>query len=316
MVMRMLGVGTLVVGLIGLGAWGLRMSAVFSPKGIGRQTVPAGREPAGADVTASGVDARTGLVPPTAKVVADLAVAKAGDLRAVDLGAGIKLELRAIPEGKFTMGSPLDGPQHEVKLTGLFWLGRTEVTQGQWQSVMGTNPSNFRGKDLPVENVSYNDAALFCRKLDAKTLLPTGWRFKLPSEAQWEYACRAGTTAEDAGDVNPSAWYSANSGSKTHGVGTKNANAWGLHDMRGNVWEWCADWYGAYPSEAQTNPSGPDEGAYRVYRGGAWGDPSMRCRSTNRDKRAPDDIQGSIGFRVAVVPTTAAFGRKAVPPGR
>jgi formylglycine-generating enzyme required for sulfatase activity len=163
-----------------------------------------------------------------------------------DLG----LTLMPIPTGTFTMGS-IDGdvderPVTRVTISAGFWMGKTEVTQGQWRSIMGNNPSAFKGDDQrPVECVSYADAQAFCRKLTererAAGRLPDGYVYALPTEAQWEYSCRAGTTGQYAGDLDMIAWYRANSGGQTHPVAQKQANAWGLHDMQGNVWEWCAD---------------------------------------------------------------------------
>jgi len=211
-----------------------------------------------------------------------LAGAHAGDLRAADLGGGVKLLLCGIPAGTFTMGgSGSDEKKHEVTLTKPFWLGRTEVTQGQWEAVMGNNPSHFKGKDLPVEQVSWDDAQEFCKKLNEKSLLPAGWQWALPTEAQWEYACRAGTTGDYADSLDDMAWYSANIDSKTHAVATKKANAWGLHDMHGNVWEWCADRYGAYPTGAVTDPTGSNSGSIRVARGGSWNCVGAGCRSAS-----------------------------------
>ncbi len=167
---------------------------------------------------------------------------------------------------------------------------------------MGSTPSNFKGKDLPVETVSWNDASDFCKKLNAKGLLPAGWRWALPTEAQWEYACRAGTTGEDAGSLADMAWDGDNSGSKTHPVGTKQATAWGLCDMHGNVWEWCADWYGDDPKGAATDPTGSNSGSSRVYRGGSWSSDGTSCRSADCGGYAPDGRLFNFGFRVAAVP--------------
>jgi len=201
----------------------------------------------------------------------ELAAAKVGDSRAEGLGGGVKLVLCGIPAGKFTMGFSYPKTPHEVTLTKAFWLGRTEVTQAQWEAVMGGNPSAFKGKDLPVENVSWYEAMKFCGNLNAKGLLPAGWKWALPTEAQWEYACRAGTTGDWVSDCGKVAWYADNSGSKTHPVATKKANAWGLHDMHGNVGEWCADWYCRdYPMGAVTDPQGIDLGKVRVFHGGSW----------------------------------------------
>ena len=172
----------------------------------------------------------------------------------------------------------------EVTLTKAFLLGRTEVTQGQWELVMGNNPSHSKGKNLPVDSVTWNDAQEFCGKLNAKSLLPAGWRFALPSEAQWECACRAETTGDYAGSL------------------AYVAKAWGLCDKLGNVWEWCADWYDNYPSRPLTNPAGPNRGSHRVIRGGSWDYVRSVCHSAARSKSVPDIQLQVIGFRVAAVP--------------
>ena len=224
--------------------------------------------------------------------------------RKVDLGGGVRLELCGIPAGKFTMGgSGSDEPPHEVTLTKPFWLGRTQVTQAQWEAVMGNNPSRFKGKDLPVEQVSWDDAFEFSKKLNAKGLLPAWWRWALPSEAQWEYACRAGTPWDYAGSLDEMAWHASNSGGVTHPVATKKPNAWGLHNMHSNVSEWCADWYWDYPKDAVSDPTGPDTGSYRVFRGGSWGGSGTYCRSADRFRRPPNSRDNLVGFRVAAVPS-------------
>ncbi|MGB2613139.1 MAG: formylglycine-generating enzyme family protein [Phycisphaerae bacterium] len=217
-----------------------------------------------------------------------------------DLGGGVTMKLALIPAGKFMMGEGED--QHEVTISKPFYMGVTEVTQAQYEAVMGTNPSNFQGATNPVEEVSWNDATEFCKKLSEKTRQAV----RLPTEAEWEYACRAGTkTAFSFGDADTGlgdyAWYGGNSGNTTHPVGQKKPNAWGLYDMHGNVWEWCADWYGDYPKGAATDPQGPASGASRVLRGGSWNCNPSDCRSANRvshlflDSRSSDD-----GFRVVV----------------
>lgn len=229
--------------------------------------------------------------------------AKAGERREADLGGGVKLELCGIPAGTFTMGgSGSDETLHQVTLTKSFWLGRTEVTQVQWQALMSSNPSKFKGNDMPVEMVSWNDATEYCGKLNGKGLLPAGWKWALPTEAQWEYACRAGTTGDYAGILDAMAWYASNSGIKPHAVGTKQANAWGLNDMHGNVWEWCADWYAKYPGGAATDPTGPNNGWVRAARGGSWSGVGAYCRSADRYNDPPGIRDGSNGFRVVVVP--------------
>jgi len=172
-----------------------------------------------------------------------------------------------ITPGAFKMGSEEEGPIHEVTLSKAYYLQTTEVTQAQWQAVMGTNPSASRGPDLPVEMVSWNDAHEFLRKLNAKE---KDTRYRLPTEAQWEYACRAGGQEPDeAPNLDEVAWWGKNSGHHSHPVGQKNPNAWGLFDMRGNLWEWVQDWYGPYSAKPQVDPQGPPSGDGRVVlRGG------------------------------------------------
>jgi len=169
-----------------------------------------------------------------------------------DLGGGVKLDLVLVPAGSFSMGSDsrllAEDPVHQVTFAKPFYMGKTEVTQRQWESIMGTNPSRFKGQDNPVEAVSWNASQEFIKKLNEKT----GRKFSLPSEAEWEWACRAGAATRFCfGDSDASlgdyAWYSANSSAGTHPVGEKRANGWGLHDMHGNVWEWCVDiWHQSY----------------------------------------------------------------------
>ena len=199
------------------------------------------------------------------------------------------------------MGDKYNGPVHKVTLTKGFHLGKTEVTQEQWEALMGANPSRFKGAKNPVENVSWNDSQDFLRRLNEK--LP-GQSFRLPAEAEWEYACRAGSTTaysfgEGEGNFGEYTWCSANSAQATHPVGEKKANAWGLLDMHGNVWEWCADWHGPYPAADQKDPGGPPNGQSRVLRGGSWNIKPMYCRSADRDNDTPDYRDDGIGFRVA-----------------
>jgi formylglycine-generating enzyme required for sulfatase activity len=188
-----------------------------------------------------------------------------------DVGPGVTMKMILIPPGKFTRGE--GAYRHEVTISKPFYMGVTEVTQAQYEAVMGKNPSEFKGATNPVEMVSWNDATAFCKKLSEKTRQAV----RLPTEAEWEYACRAGAqTAFSFGD-DPSAlgdyaWHLGNSEMMTHPVGQKKPNAWGLYDMHGNVWEWCADWYVPYPKGAVTDPSGPATGnrGERVVRGGSW----------------------------------------------
>jgi eukaryotic-like serine/threonine-protein kinase len=212
-------------------------------------------------------------------------------------GNKVTMKLALIPAGKFMMGSPetengrvdSEGPHREVTISKRFYMGVYEVTQDQYEAVIGNNPSRFKDVENPVERVSWNDAVEFCKKLSAKT----GKKVRLPTEAQWEYACRAGTNTrfgfgdKDA-DLGNYAWYSANSGDKTHPVGQKKPNAWGLYDMHGNAWEWCSDWTGAASD------------TYRVLRGGSWLNLPRFCRSAVRIRDTPVGRCYDIGFRVAV----------------
>jgi formylglycine-generating enzyme required for sulfatase activity len=242
-----------------------------------------------------------------------------------ELVNSIGMRFVLIPAGTFTMGSPnheearkRDEGQHQVTLTKGFYLSIVPVTQTQWQAVMNSNPSNVKGADRPVEQVSWDDAVAFCRKV--KEL--TGHECRLPTEAEWEYACRAGTTtAYSFGDrtkgcgvlgigaqdlLGAHAWYNENSGGQTHPVGRKKPNAWGLYDMHGNVWEWCLDWYDeSYCGNLPRNdPLGAFEGLSRVIRGGGWSGPGADCRSARRNRLKPDRGDPNIGFRVALVPAT------------
>jgi formylglycine-generating enzyme required for sulfatase activity len=232
----------------------------------------------------------------------------------VDLSGRVKMEMVLIPADEFKMGDDESGmesekPVHKVNITKPFYLGKYEVTQEQWEAVMGNNPSHSKGVKNPVEQVTWDDCQKFLVKLDAKTG-GQGDKFVLPTEAQWEYACRAGSTSkfcfgDDENQLDEYAWYDKNSGSKTHPVGEKKPNAWGLYDMHGNVWEWCQDWYGVYGMEAVTDPSGPTRpttGSLRVIRGGGWYVPAGRCRSAGRDYDGPGGRRRDLGLRVARVP--------------
>ena len=227
----------------------------------------------------------------------------------------ISMDMVWCPAGTFTMGSPGSElgrwggeAQHSVTLSSGFWIGKYEVTQAQYRTVMGNNPSYFSGDKNPVECVTWYDAMSFCEKLTAQERaagrLPEGYEYTLPTEAQWEYACRAGTTTafnngtniptdeqewyEPCPNLDPVAWYSYNSGSTTHPVGQKRPNNWGIYDMHGNVWEWCLDWYPGY------------EGSGRVIRGGGWNDYALNCRSADRSNGNPGNDDDSYGFRVAL----------------
>jgi formylglycine-generating enzyme required for sulfatase activity len=216
----------------------------------------------------------------------------------------LRMKLVLIPAGSFIMGSSFeeagrqeDESPHQVTLTSPFYLSTTEVTQAQWLAVMASDKSFFKGAALPMEKVSWQDAVLFCQKLSEKEAR----HYRLPTEAEWEYACRAGSLSATPmemplGDI---AWYSENANESTHPVGSKKANSWGLYDMLGNVAEWVADYYEAqYPNAAVTNPKGPEKGMYRVMRGGSWSAFPMACRCAARSD-APAAYQlKQTGFRV------------------
>jgi formylglycine-generating enzyme required for sulfatase activity len=216
------------------------------------------------------------------------------------------IEFVLVPAGKFMMGSDKgaddEKPVHEAHLSMPFYLGKYEVTQGQWQAVMGNNPSRFKGDaNLPVEHVTWEDVQAFIRKLNARE---SGTKYRLPTEAEWEYAARAGTTTDYSFGDDPRllgeyAWYAENAEHKTHPVGQKKANVWGLHDMHGNVWEWVQDWYSKpYPSGTVTDPQGPAAGSIRVYRGGSWITHARNCRVSYRNDQGPGGRVVYIGFRL------------------
>jgi len=191
-------------------------------------------------------------------------------------------------------------PAHRVTLSD-FYIGKYEVTQAQWKAVMGSNPSYFKGDNLPVERVSWGDCQEFIRKLNERT----GLTFRLPTEAEWDYAARGGNRSRGykysgSDDIGEVAWYWNNSGKKTHPVGRKRANELGLYDMSGNVWEWCSDWYGDYSSSSQTNPTGPSSGAYRVNRGGGWLGDAGHCRVTLRSFNTPAFRSIRLGLRLVL----------------
>lgn len=224
----------------------------------------------------------------------------------------VGMQLKPIPPGKFVMGSAKgrsnEEPQHEVILTKPFYLGVHEVTQEQYERVMGRNPSIFEDPQNPVEQVSWEDAVRFCQKLSELPAEEAAGRvYRLPTEAEWEYACRAGTTTEFSFDdderrLDAYGWFDENTASSPKPVGQKEPNAWGLYDMHGNVWEWCSDWYGKYATGAATDPVGPAEGSLRVCRGGSWRDEAVFCRSAYRLGYAPSGRENeNAGFRVVLI---------------
>jgi len=227
----------------------------------------------------------------------------------VELGGGAQMDFVCIPAGKFMLGADDsrsdEKPVTKVTITRPFYFGKYEVTQEQWQAVMGSNPSYYQGTNLPVEQVSWNAAKDFLTNLSARA---PDYRFRLPTEAEWEYACRAGTTTQYSfGDsdaaLSEHGWFTGNGERKTHPVGEKKPNPWGLYDMHGNVWEWCQDWYAPYPGGEVTDPTGPATGANIVMRGGSWSHPARDLWSSYRFGRFKRDFPfRSIGFRVVAVP--------------
>jgi formylglycine-generating enzyme required for sulfatase activity len=221
-----------------------------------------------------------------------------------------------IPDGVFIMGSPLgeslqgkftDEIQHSVTIQ-TFWISDHEVTQSEYQSIMGNNPSGYIGSDRPVERVGWNDAVLYCQKLTERERLAGRIRanqtFRLPREAEWEYAARAGNPSARYGDLNTIAWWKNNSINQTHIVKQKTPNAWGLYDMLGNVEEWCSDWYGPYSVTDSVNPTGPLTGTRKIYRGGSFTSDSENLRAASRNKLGgePYSFASTVGFRVVLTP--------------
>lgn len=223
----------------------------------------------------------------------------------------IGMEFVIVPSGSFMMGedknfedaSNYETPRHSVMISKEFYMGKYEVTQEHWVTVMGNNPSRFKGKTNPVEWVSWDNVQEFIKKLNAKE---GGDKYRLPTEAEWEYAARAGSTGkycfgDEEWELGEYAWYGENWGSgKTYPVGQKKPNAWGLYDMHGNVWEWCQDWYGDeyYSSSPGTDPKGPASGSARVYRGGGWNAVAVHCRSACRGGYSPGNRFCDLGFRL------------------
>ena len=224
---------------------------------------------------------------------------------------GVSFEMIAVEGGTFTMGATSEQgsdayddekPAHQVTLSS-YYIGKTEVTQELWQAVMGSNPSKFSGTNLPVEKVSWEDCQSFVIKLNELT----GKNFRLPTEAEWEYAARGGNKSNGfkfsgGNNIAEVAWYSENGNKISHPVATKAPNELGIYDMSGNVWEWCSDWYSSsyYTSSSQTNPTGPNSGSYRVYRGGSWSGNARFCRVSHRDSNYPSYRFNYLGLRLAV----------------
>ena len=276
------------------------------------------------------------------EMASPISVRKEQGVLHIDLGDGVTMELIEIPGGRFWMGQSdaeqqflkqqnwwneyynCERPRHQVTISP-FWMGKYPVTQAQWEAVMKKNPSRFTGVDHPVEQVSWNDSQAFLKKFTTIVLPPPQqekalspapfereqgerWVFRLPIEAEWEYACRAGSGTiysfgDDPAQLRDYAWFSKNSGSHTSPVGQKLPNAWGLYDMHGNVWEWCQDWYDGvyYANSPQKNPAGPSSGEYHLMRGGAFNAIPNYCRAAFRNRNVPDDKYYNISFRVVAV---------------
>lgn len=233
----------------------------------------------------------------------------------------LRLAVVHIPPGKFLMGtdqviraddfwkacsscSPrndAERPVHQVTITRDFWMGQFDVTQGQWQELMGSNPASCKaaGLDAPVEQVTWRDVQAFIAKLNAAQ---DQWTVRLPTEAEWEYAARAGTTGEAYGPLDEIAWYRANGSGTTHPVGKKRPNPFGLYDMLGNVWQWCQDWFGPYSAETSTDPQGAAKGDRRVTRGGCFYCDAVHERAARRNRDLEDHSSRSIGFRIVATP--------------
>ena len=232
-----------------------------------------------------------------------------GNTITIPVKDGISIDMVRVEAGTFTMGAtaemedPYDDekPTHQVTLTNDYYIGKYEVTQALWKAVMGKKPSKFKGDNLPVENVSWDDCQEFISQLNRIT----GKTFRLPTEAEWEYAARGGKKSRGyqysgSNDISDVAWYDGNSGNKTHAVGSKQANELGIYDMSGNVWEWCQDWHGSYSSSSQTNPTGVKSGSYRVIRGEGWFNGARICRSSYRDGRLPYASSRDQGLRLVL----------------
>ena len=231
------------------------------------------------------------------------------DVITIPVKDGICIEMVKVEGGTFMMGATSEmknpnsneKPVHQVTLTNDYYMGKYEVTQALWQAVMGSNPSEYKGDNLPVETVSWNDCQKFISKLNSLT----GRMFRLPTEAEWEYAARGGKESRGyqysgSSNISDVAWYDENSGTKTHPVGTKQANELGIYDMTGNVWEWCSDWYSSYSSSSQTNSTGADSGSFRVFRGGGWNSDAGCCRSSFRCYVTPDSRYFYLGLRLVL----------------
>lgn len=222
---------------------------------------------------------------------------------------GVSFKMIRVEGGTFTMGATTEQgsdagddekPAHQVTLS-TYYIAETEVTQELWEAVMDSNPSDFKGTNRPVEQVCWNDCKAFISKLNSLT----GKNFRLPTEAEWEFAARGGNKTQGykysgSNSLGNVAWYTDNSGNETHPVKQKSPNELGLYDMSGNVWEWCQDWYGSYSSSSQTNPTGASSGSYRVIRGGGWSDSAWYCRVSGRGGNPPGHRGSYLGLRLVL----------------
>ena len=244
---------------------------------------------------------------------------KSGDVKVIELPGGVKMEMVWCAPGTFEMGSPQEElgrfeneVRRKVTITQGFWLGKYEVTQAQWESVMHTRPSRFKSLEKPVDTVSWLDCELFIRRVNTVF----GGLARFPTEAEWEYACRAGSDApvSGGGELADMAWYDKNSNNQTHTVGSKEPNAWGFYDMHGNVLEWCSDWF-SIPSDADVDdPIGPPNGSFKVMRGGCWFFFERDCRSAYRLKREPNLRNCIFGLRLACSEAEYEHGKEEEPP--
>ena len=287
---------------------------VFNGLLVGNHKVEIKKDGYGTDSkTVSILEGQTASLSGVLKTNASSSVASgtslAGNTISIPVKDGISIDMVRVEAGTFTMGATAEmkvpdddeKPTHQVTLTNDYYIGKYEVTQALWQAVTGNNPSNYKGDNLPVENVSWNDCQEFISKLNRIT----GKTFRLPTEAEWEYAARGGKKSRGyqysgSNNLADVAWYEDNSGSKTHTIGSKQANELGIYDMTGNVWEWCQDWYGKYSSSSQTNPTGANSGSNRVRRGGGWGGNAWICRSSYRYSYAPGFSNDSLGLRLVL----------------
>jgi formylglycine-generating enzyme required for sulfatase activity len=247
------------------------------------------------------METKTGMVDKTILEKYSIGVERL-EIRSLNGPVIASMDFCRIPAGTFLMGE--QGKQHQVTLTKDFYMARYPVTQALWQVIMGNNPSHFKGKNHPVEKVSWGDAQEFITKLNERTREN---RYRLPTEAEWEYACRSGSSetycfGDDKKLLGEYAWYSNNSDQKTHAVGEKKPNAWGLYDMHGNVWEWCQDWYKGYSPGSVIDPVGPSSGSYRVGRGGSWNYDAGYCQSAYRLSLGPGYRPSNFGLRLAAFP--------------